>query len=222
MIHFIYKTKNLANGKFYLGKHSTRNTQDGYLGSGKLLKKAIAKYGKENFKREILHYFESVLALDEAEREIITLQVIKDPNCYNLATGGGGGMVLKHITTTELTLRAAATLKANPDKLAERNKKIGQRQLEHLKRNPKANDDRLKKMNDGCRGTTKENNPHIQKQIANRRSTHVKKMNDVMSEMAKHDWQQKNVKPLIALLGISGSTFGRMRERLRNGQTTWE
>lgn len=37
MKHFIYQTTNLIDGKWYRGKHSTKNVDDGYLGSGKLL-----------------------------------------------------------------------------------------------------------------------------------------------------------------------------------------
>jgi hypothetical protein len=48
----VYKITNLVNGKYYIGKdkHSIKN----YLGSGKIIKSAILKYGIENFKKEIL------------------------------------------------------------------------------------------------------------------------------------------------------------------------
>lgn len=57
--YFIYKTTNLINGKIYVGQHSTNNLDDGYLGSGTMINRAISKYGKENFKREVLEYCES-------------------------------------------------------------------------------------------------------------------------------------------------------------------
>jgi group I intron endonuclease len=48
----IYKTTNLINGKQYIGRDSHNNPN--YLGSGTLLKNAIKRYGKENFKKEII------------------------------------------------------------------------------------------------------------------------------------------------------------------------
>lgn len=87
----MYKTTNLINGKFYIGMHSTNNINDGYLGSGKRLKYSINKYGKENFKLEILEFFDSRSLLTEREKEIVNEDLIKDPNCINLKLGGSGG-----------------------------------------------------------------------------------------------------------------------------------
>ena len=50
---YIYRTTNLINGKTYIGQHKRRPGR--YFGSGLLLKNAIKKYGKENFKVEILY-----------------------------------------------------------------------------------------------------------------------------------------------------------------------
>ena len=91
--HFIYKTTNLINGKYYIGMHSTNDLKDGYLGSGKYLWYSIRKYGKENFKCEILEHLNNRDELSQREKEIITEDLIKDPLCMNLKLGGRGGNV---------------------------------------------------------------------------------------------------------------------------------
>lgn len=39
MYYTIYKTTNLINGKYYIGKHQTENIYDNYYGSGVALEK---------------------------------------------------------------------------------------------------------------------------------------------------------------------------------------
>lgn len=90
--HFIYKTTNLINGKFYLGKRSTKNVDDGYLGSGTVFKRALTKYGRENFKREILCYTETKELNAELESLLIDESMVSNPMCYNMALGGQGGI----------------------------------------------------------------------------------------------------------------------------------
>lgn len=92
MEHYVYKTTNIINGRYYIGKRSCKHLSinDSYLGSGKLLLKAIKLYGKENFKKEILEYAKSS---DEAyilEAKYITDEILLDPLCYNLKPGGTG------------------------------------------------------------------------------------------------------------------------------------
>jgi group I intron endonuclease len=57
IIGIVYLTTCLVNGKVYVGQHKVKNKETldpKYLGSGANLIRAINKYGKENFKREIL------------------------------------------------------------------------------------------------------------------------------------------------------------------------
>lgn len=89
--NLVYKTVNLVNSKFYIGKHSTDNLDDGYLGSGLLLSAAIKKYGKENFEREILHDLPTSCEAEDIEKELITEELLSNENCYNIALGGTGG-----------------------------------------------------------------------------------------------------------------------------------
>lgn len=86
----IYKTTNLVNGKFYIGQDSHNNPK--YLGSGISLDRAIKKYGRENFKKEILEFCDSKLALNE--REIFWISKLCPE--YNIAKGGSGGDTLSN------------------------------------------------------------------------------------------------------------------------------
>ncbi len=91
MYGFIYITTNLINGRQYIGQHKG-DGEDNYLGSGSLLKLAINKYGKENFKREVLEFAFTKEELDELERYYIALaQATTDSKFYNIHEGGNGG-----------------------------------------------------------------------------------------------------------------------------------
>ena len=91
MIHSVYKTINLINQKYYIGKHSSENPNDDYLGSGTALQRAIKKHGLEHFKKEVLFLYESEAEAYNKEREILEeLDGVKDPLCYNLCYGGVG------------------------------------------------------------------------------------------------------------------------------------
>lgn len=93
--HFTYKTTNLINGRYYLGMHSTNRLDDGYLGSGTRLYRELNKYGRDNFKLEILDYFNTRDELVEAEKTLITEEDLNSKNCLNLKPGGNGGLVSK-------------------------------------------------------------------------------------------------------------------------------
>lgn len=91
MEHLIYKITNQLNDRFYIGMHSTENPDDGYLGSGKRIKAEVKKYGKENFRKEILERVSSRKLLQEREAQIVNAALLQDPLCLNLKNGGEGG-----------------------------------------------------------------------------------------------------------------------------------
>jgi hypothetical protein len=91
MFHYVYQIENLINGKTYVGKHSTENLDDGYMGSGKLLNQAIKKHGIENFRKHVVKMCESSEEAFDLEREIVNEQFVADENTYNLKLGGHGG-----------------------------------------------------------------------------------------------------------------------------------
>ena len=84
----IYKITNLLNGKFYIGQDIKNDVN--YFGSGILIKKAIKKYGKKNFKKEILEFCSTKEELDY--KEIFYINELKAiENGYNISIGGTGG-----------------------------------------------------------------------------------------------------------------------------------
>lgn len=87
--NYIYKITNQINGKIYIGKHSTDNLNDGYMGSGKLIKKAIQKYGIENFTKEYLAFCDTDEKLNWFEKFYIKKCKAKEVG-YNLTDGGDG------------------------------------------------------------------------------------------------------------------------------------
>jgi len=90
----IYKIINLINSKIYVGKD--KHNKPKYLGSGKLLKLAITKYGKQSFKKEILQECGNEAELNTAEIYWIKkLKSRKRGIGYNIAEGGSGGKTME-------------------------------------------------------------------------------------------------------------------------------
>lgn len=89
--HYFYKITNLLTEEYYYGIHSTSDLNDGYMGSGHVLKNKIKEFGIENFKKDILKFFDSREECGKYEKEIVTIDVVNDPKCYNMVLGGDYG-----------------------------------------------------------------------------------------------------------------------------------
>ena len=84
----VYKTTNLINGMIYVGKDSNDNPN--YLGSGLHLKRAIKKYGRENFAKDILEVCD-LSNINEREIYWIAKLNARDRKIgYNICIGGEG------------------------------------------------------------------------------------------------------------------------------------
>jgi len=117
----IYKTTNLKNGKIYIGKDMYNDPS--YLGSGKILRHAIKKYGKEAFVKEIL---EECTSSNINDREIFWINYYQSRETgigYNIASGGrGGDTISHHPNKIEIGLRHSDMMRGKPQNKENRKK----------------------------------------------------------------------------------------------------
>jgi len=136
------------------------------MGSGKYIKNAIKKYGKENFKREILKFFNTFEEALDYEAKIVNDNVLNDPKCYNLKIGGKGGSAKGRISPMKNKHHSEITRKkiSNSEKGISKNK--GMRMSDITKRkislnNGMRNNGYLVSGNkNGMFNKTKEKNPN--------------------------------------------------------------
>jgi hypothetical protein len=130
MIYTVYRITNRINGKIYVGKHQTTDLNDGYMGSGKHLKRSIAKYGIDNFSKEFLFVFECPHEMDAKEAEIVNEEFCKRKDTYNICVGGQGGFSyinengLYGFSDKEHARKCANILNSEYAEIADRNRKL--------------------------------------------------------------------------------------------------
>lgn len=103
--YYIYLTENLVTGRKYIGKRKCKckTDEDTYLGSGKILKQAIAKYGTQNFKKTIIEVCSSEEECNNREKFWIgKFDAASNPDFYNIALGGDGGNTYAGLSSEEL------------------------------------------------------------------------------------------------------------------------
>ena len=102
---FTYITVNSINGKKYIGQKRYTKGWESYLGSGTYLKRAINKYGEENFSKEIID-----VAYSREELNLLEIKLIDSYNActnkdyYNIALGGNGGNCILGKTREEIVI----------------------------------------------------------------------------------------------------------------------
>lgn len=103
----IYKTTNIINGKIYIGQ-STKNDPD-YFGSGLAITRAIKKYGKVHFTREILSETNDYELLQYLEMFWIIIYDSNNRNVgYNIRCGGSQS---KHSESTKEKMKISSKIR---------------------------------------------------------------------------------------------------------------
>lgn len=198
MIGFIYKTTCLVNGKIYIGKHEG-SENDTYIGSGEIFVRAVRKYGKQNFKREILRRCETLHELRIWEHVYIKKYHAQDPKIgYNIADGD--------VNTTEF----------NPAKRPEVAAKIRAKRL-----GVKLSEETKKRMSDSSphRKWTEEDKKKLRDAMTGRKFTeeHKQKLREAklgktgeLSNSWGRKWSEEDKKRLsIAHLGQQSAMKGK-------------
>ena len=164
MYGYIYKTTNIVNGKFYVGQHKYELPQidPSYLGSGKILSKAIQKYGVDSFKCELIECCESQEDLNTREKFWIEyFRALNEDDCYNIAAGGDGGNTIKYFSEDEKRL----IYKKREDTWAKTNfrQRCSERMSQYYKQDPQNKIDLSNKLKEYYN-----NNPAKRKECAER------------------------------------------------------
>lgn len=140
--NYVYLTTNLINEKQYVGDHSTSKLDDGYLGSGDIILNSIKKNGKENFKNEILEFFDTKEeAFKAQEKYILLFKTHVSENGYNISwTGGisgfGGGhsdRTKKKMSLNNKGMKGKKHSKKTKDKMSNSQKKLNKKLTEETK-----------------------------------------------------------------------------------------
>ena len=89
MYGYIYKTTNLINGMIYVGQHKAEKFSKKYIGSGVNIRRAVKKYGRDNFSVELLEWCCTQEDADSKERSWLKSFGLPNPSIgYNITKGG--------------------------------------------------------------------------------------------------------------------------------------
>jgi group I intron endonuclease len=174
--NFVYITTNLVNGKRYVGDHSTNDLKkDKYLGSGRpAFKNAIKKYGKENFKREILEFFDTKQEAFDAQEKYIKLYKSHVSQCgYNISWKGGhdvknsGPWVGKHLSPAHRKKISEGLKGKNVWSKGSKHSEETKRKISDSEKGKKISVETMRKMSEASKGKPKSNEHKEKCRVAN-------------------------------------------------------
>ena len=91
--HYVYVIVNKINLKLYFGSHTWdgEGLDKNYYGSGKIIKQAVKKYGKDNFIVYPIKFYDTIEECRQAEEELLKkYDIANNQYCYNIKNGAIG------------------------------------------------------------------------------------------------------------------------------------
>jgi group I intron endonuclease len=147
----IYITKNKINGKKYIGKDLKNDPK--YLGSGVHLKRAILKYGVDNFIKEIIEYCDNIEQLNEKEKYWIDFfDATKSNDFYNIAKGGEGGNTISGFDENELIEYKKKISESSKNR---KHKESSKKKISNARKNMICSDETKKRISESLKGKNK-------------------------------------------------------------------
>lgn len=155
------------------------------MGSGIAIKKAIKKYGLENFRKEILFYFETFEEMNQKEAEIVNEEYVSRNDTYNLKTGGSSGIPGK-----ETRKKMSSSGKQRSPVSEETRKKMSEVHL-----GVKKSKEVVAKITNAHRNRSEETRKKISEAHSGKilSNEHIEKMSIARRERQRASWGNKNI-----------------------------
>ena len=145
--NYVYVIVNKINLKLYFGSHSWEGEglDPSYYGSGKIIKQAVKKYGKDNFIVYPIKFYNSVEECRQAEEELLTrYDIANNIYCYNIKNAAVGWT--SEDITDEIRQKLSRAMKGRT--LSEEHRK----NLSQARKGKKHTDATKKKMSEAKKG----------------------------------------------------------------------
>ena len=216
---FIYITTNMVNGKRYLGqkRFDEWNKWKAYLGSGRALKNALKKYGKENFSRNIicLCYYEEELNQTEYDLSVF-LNVVESNDWYNLEYGGSGCSGYHHTDETKKHLSEVLSGENHPwygkhhseeskQKMSEKHKGI-----EPANKGKSATEETKQKLRDAWIGRPRNFSDEVKKKMSESHKNPSDETREKLrnAQIKRYENQEERKKQSVAMSGNKNPRYG--------------